>query len=189
MMRTIVLIFALITQVLESLYTGSKTSTYELCGRKLLYILRKPQLQPTQVMKNSDIFIPPEVGTEIYLGSIISLVPIVWATYEFNSRIQTQRKCLLCNGSGLVSVTRSGNSLSRPRKCWSCGGFLPWLGWKKFFFSTFFDVGNGGVLQRPATDYDQINADIKSGKLNQEDDDVNSHLEINKDQLSDSTEK
>ena len=106
-------------------------------------------------------FVPPEVGTEIYLGSAISLIPIIWATIEFNSRIQTQRNCLVCQGSGLVKVTRTGNSLTRPRKCWSCGGFLPWLGWKMFFFSTFFDIGNGGPLQRPAKDYDAINDAIR----------------------------
>lgn len=111
-------------------------------------------------------FVPPEVGSEIYVGSIVSLIPIVWASFEFNSRIQTQRRCLLCKGSGLVKVTRSGSPLTRPRKCWSCGGFLPWLGWKYFFFSTFFDVGNGGVLQRPAPDYEKIQADVRSGVIN-----------------------
>lgn len=73
-------------------------------------------------------FIPPEVGPEIYLGSIISMIPIIWASVEFNARIQTQRRCKLCNGSGLVYVTQSGNTLKRPRKCGLCGGFLPWLG-------------------------------------------------------------
>jgi hypothetical protein len=63
-------------------------------------------------------FVPPEVGSEIYVGSIVSLIPIVWASFELNSRIQTQRKCLLCKGSGLVKMTRSGSPLTRPRKCW-----------------------------------------------------------------------
>ena len=31
-------------------------------------------------------FVPPEVGNEIYIGTIVSLIPIVWATYEFTSR-------------------------------------------------------------------------------------------------------
>lgn len=112
-------------------------------------------------------FVPPEVGTEIYLGSAISLIPIIWATIEFNSRIQTQRNCLVCQGSGLVKVTRTGNALTRPRKCWSCGGFLPWLGWKMFFFSAFFDIGNGGPLQRPAKDYNEINDAIRQQRQQQ----------------------
>ena len=36
---------------------------------------------------------------------------------------------------------------------------------QKFFFSTFFDVGNGGVLQRPAANYKEINEKIKSGEM------------------------
>lgn len=103
-----------------------------------------------------------EIGIEIYLGSFISILPIVWATYEFTSRIKVQRECLLCKGSGLVYVTKEGNELKRPRKCWSCGGFIPWLGWKYFFLSTVFDVGNGGILQRPSKDYNKINEKIKS---------------------------
>ena len=34
------------------------------------------------------------------------------------------------------------------RKCSQCGGFLPWLGWKKFFTSTALP-GNGGPLLQP----------------------------------------
>lgn len=96
------------------------------------------------------------------VGSIVSLIPIVWATIEFTKRIKTQQECLLCKGSGLTSITRSGNALTRPRKCWSCGGFIPWLGWKMFFLGSFTDIGNGGVLLRPAKDYEEINNLIKS---------------------------
>ena len=32
------------------------------------------------------VFVPPEVGPEIYVGTAVSLVPIVWATYEFTNR-------------------------------------------------------------------------------------------------------
>ena len=129
------------------------------------------------VTTEPSVYIPPEVGTDIYVGTIVSLIPIVWATYEFNSRIQIQRNCLVCQGSGLVSVTRNGNSLTRPRKCWSCGGFLPWLGWKMFFFSTFFDIGNGGPLQRPAKDYKEINDAIRL-KMNQDENNTNNSTDI-----------
>ena len=70
-------------------------------------------------------FVPPEVGIEIYAGSVAGLIPIVWATYEFSKRILIQRKCLVCQGSGLTDTTRSGNKIKKLRKCWSCGGFLP----------------------------------------------------------------
>ena len=111
------------------------------------------------------VFTPPEVGIEIYLGSIIAIIPIIWASFEFASRIRVQQECLVCKGSGLVYVTRQGNPLTRARKCWSCGGFLPWLGWRMFFLSTFTDVGNGGVLQRPSKDYNETNEKIKKGIL------------------------
>ena len=34
----------------------------------------------------------------IRVGTAVSLVPIVWATIEFTSRIRTQQQCLLCKG-------------------------------------------------------------------------------------------
>jgi hypothetical protein len=110
------------------------------------------------------VYTPPDVGADIWVGSIVALLPIIWATFEFTSRIRVQQQCLVCSGSGLVSVTKSGNALSRPRKCWSCGGFLPWLGWKMFFLSTFAP-GNGGALQRPSADYEATQEAIRSGKL------------------------
>lgn len=111
------------------------------------------------------VFVPPEVSQEIYLGAIIATLPFIWATKTFGTRIVVQRECLVCKGSGLVSVTKQGSALTRPRKCWSCGGFLPWLGWKMFFFSSFFDIGNGGPLLRPAKDYELTNERIRKGEL------------------------
>ena len=118
---------------------------------------------------SSKVFEPIEIGADIWIGTIVSLIPIIWATIEFTSRIRVQRQCLVCSGSGLVYTTKSGNELSRPRKCWNCGGFLPWLGWKMFFLSTFFDIGNGGVLQRPARDYLQNNEEIRRKNLEKSD--------------------
>merc|ERR1711871_149312 len=122
-------------------------------------------LVPVVPVPSDYVYVAPEVGPEIYIGSLIAVLPIFWGAIEFYKRIKTQRECLLCTGSGLVYVTPSGNKLTRPRKCYSCGGFIPWLGWKMFFFSTFFDVGNGGVLQRPAANYKEINEKIKSGEM------------------------
>ena len=111
------------------------------------------------------VFVPPDVSKEIYLGAIIATLPFIWATKTFGTRIVVQRECLVCKGSGLVSITKQGSTLTRPRKCWSCGGFLPWLGWKMFFFSSFFDIGNGGPLLRPAKDYELTNERIRKGEL------------------------
>ena len=100
------------------------------------------------------VYTPPDVGVEIYAGTIIAVLPFIWASIKFGNRISIQRNCLVCKGnkevnsfshtkmskltslimcgtgSGLVYVTSSNTPLSRPRKCWSCGGILPWLGWK-----------------------------------------------------------
>lgn len=111
------------------------------------------------------VFVAPEVSQEIWIGTIIATLPFIWATKTFGTRIVVQRECLVCKGSGLVYVTKKGNTLTRARKCWSCGGFLPWLGWKMFFFSSFFDIGNGGPLQRPAKDYELTNERIRTGEL------------------------
>ena len=98
-------------------------------------------------------------GADIWIGSIVAVIPIVWASFEFWSRIRTQQECAVCKGSGLVYATKSGSQLTRPRKCWNCGGFLPWLGWKRFFLTSLVDVGNGGPLRRPDPNYQQNNQD------------------------------
>ena len=111
------------------------------------------------------VYTPPEVGPEIWAGSVIAVLPFVWASYKFLNRIRIQRECLVCNGSGLVKMSQSGIALSRLRKCWSCGGILPWLGWKMFWFSTFFDIGNGGVLLQPADNYEETQERIRRGEV------------------------
>jgi len=99
---------------------------------------------------------PPDVGWDIWTGSVIAVLPIIYASVLFYERIETQRACLVCAGKGLVYKTKQGSELSRPRKCYNCGGLLPWLGWRYFWFTTIFDVGNGGALQNVSKDYDQV---------------------------------
>lgn len=41
-------------------------------------------------------YTPPEVGWEIWTGSLVAILPIVWASYEFYKRIATQQQCLVC---------------------------------------------------------------------------------------------
>lgn len=55
-----------------------------------------------------------------------------------------------------MKTSRSGKKLRQPIKCYACGGFLPWENWGRFW-QTNMDVGNGGVLQRPASDYEELN--------------------------------
>jgi hypothetical protein len=105
-------------------------------------------------------FIPPEVGADIWVGSVIATLPFIYATVIFKGRIDFQRNCLVCTGSGLVYATKTGTPLKNPRKCWSCGGLLPWLGWKYFWLSNL-DIGNGGVLLQPDKDYAKTNERIR----------------------------
>ena len=73
-------------------------------------------IPPPATLPSDYVFIKPDVGPEIWIGSIVALIPIIWATFEFTSRIRTQQQCLVCNGSGLVNVTKQGTSLTRSRK-------------------------------------------------------------------------
>lgn len=111
--------------------------------------------------KQELFYTPPEVGPEIYIGAVAGVTPFIWATYKFANRIRIQQQCQVCKGSGLVKETRNGKVLDRYRKCWNCGGFLPWLGWKMFFLSSIREIGNGGPLQQPTKDFEQINEQWK----------------------------
>jgi len=73
-------------------------------------------IPPPLSLPSDYVFIKPDVGPEIWIGSIVALIPIIWATFEFTSRIRTQQECLVCNGSGLVYVTKQGTPLTRARK-------------------------------------------------------------------------
>ena len=77
---------------------------------------------------------------QIYYGAVAGLSPFVIAAYEFGKRVLIQRRCELCQGSGLIKRGRYS------RKCTSCGGFLPWESWELFFTS---EAGNGGALRQP----------------------------------------
>eukprot|EP00890_Picochlorum_soloecismus_P002529 jgi/Picsp_1/3277/NSC_06117-R1_hypothetical protein COCSUDRAFT_54440 [Coccomyxa subellipsoidea C-169] len=80
---------------------------------------------------------------EIWFGFIVGVIPFIIASYEFGKRILIQRRCESCGGRGLVKKGKYW------KKCTKCGGMLPWLGWKAFWFSTFTDPGNGGPLLQP----------------------------------------
>lgn len=81
-------------------------------------------------------------GWEIWFGSIVGVIPFIIASYEFGKRILIQRQCAVCGGKGLVKKGKYW------KKCTQCGGMLPWLGWKAFWFSNL-RPGNGGPLMRP----------------------------------------
>lgn len=59
------------------------------------------------------------------VGFIAGVFPFIWAGYEFWKRIDTQQRCGVCQGSGLVYESATGKSLTTARKCYACGGFLP----------------------------------------------------------------
>eukprot|EP00472_Partenskyella_glossopodia_P000623 CAMPEP_0197544504 /NCGR_PEP_ID=MMETSP1318-20131121/68803_1 /TAXON_ID=552666 /ORGANISM="Partenskyella glossopodia, Strain RCC365" /LENGTH=285 /DNA_ID=CAMNT_0043103905 /DNA_START=174 /DNA_END=1028 /DNA_ORIENTATION=+ len=117
---------------------------------------RQPLSQPVD-------HLPPQV----LAGSAIGLFPFIYATYEFWWRIYTQRQCGMCEGAGLVYRDQDGDWLPgsakdvfakrRLRKCPTCGGFIPWLGWGFFFFSNkYVDPGRGGPLQRPSKNFKEM---------------------------------
>jgi len=110
---------------------------------------------PSEILTD---YVPPEVGPEIYAGSIIAVLPIIYASVLFYERIQTQRACLICSGTGLIWATpETGSKLKKPRKCYNCGGLLPWIGWNYFWFSTLFQFGNGGPIKLPSRDFEKNN--------------------------------
>jgi len=88
---------------------------------------------------------PEAVQTwQLWFGFFAGLSPVVIAAWEFWKRARIQRRCARCAGSGLVVVGVGDEK--RKVKCASCGGFLPFESWSRFFSS---DPGNGGRLRAP----------------------------------------
>lgn len=87
---------------------------------------------------------PVEVGWEIYFGAFAGAFPFAIGLYEFTKRIMIQRRCEVCNGTGLVVA----GSRQLEVKCPQCGGFFPWRSWREFL-SANARPGNGGVLRFP----------------------------------------
>lgn len=94
----------------------------------------------SQLVIDGPIGAPP--SWEIWAGFLAGVIPFFIASVEFGKRILIQRRCQACSGSGLV---QRGKYL---RKCTQCGGLLPWLGWRAFWFSNL-NPGNGGPLLQP----------------------------------------
>ncbi|CEM08635.1 unnamed protein product [Vitrella brassicaformis CCMP3155] len=74
-----------------------------------------------------------EVDMQMYqqqalVGTIAGFLPFTIAAFEFNKRIQTQRACRRCSGSGLI-MTQNG----KERRCPTCGGFVPFKSWSEFW--------------------------------------------------------
>jgi len=49
------------------------------------------------------VYVPPDVTWEIYVGSTVAVMPIIWGAFEFWKRIETQKACLLCKGDNSIS--------------------------------------------------------------------------------------
>mmetsp|Transcript_31896 Transcript_31896/g.42124 ORF Transcript_31896/g.42124 Transcript_31896/m.42124 type:complete len:202 (-) Transcript_31896:241-846(-) len=103
---------------------------------------------------------PVEITGEIWVGLVAGLFPFVWAAYEFWKRIDVQQRCGVCGGSGLVLSGPTGQKYSQARKCYACGGFIPFVSWKRFWLANLA-VGNGGILQRPAANYEELSEKAK----------------------------
>ncbi|CAN1135874.1 hypothetical protein LINPERHAP1_LOCUS12571 [Linum perenne] len=75
------------------------------------------------------------VTWEIAAGAIAGVTPFVVAGIEFSKRIIAQRRCELCDGSGLVLMEDDDDDdkVKEYCRCPGCGGFLPWQSWKRFF--------------------------------------------------------
>ncbi|KAI0497697.1 hypothetical protein KFK09_020932 [Dendrobium nobile] len=70
---------------------------------------------------------PVEISWQIAVGAIAGATPFIVAGIEFGKRIVAQGKCGTCGGSGLVLRDEYYS------RCPTCGGFLPWQSWKRFF--------------------------------------------------------
>nr|GMC70051.1 uncharacterized protein LOC109188202 [Ipomoea batatas] len=70
---------------------------------------------------------PVEITWQIIVGAIAGVTPFIVAGIEFGKRIVAQRRCTTCGGSGLI--LREDDYF----RCPTCGGFLPWQSWKRFF--------------------------------------------------------
>lgn len=75
-------------------------------------------------------FAPVQPPPEVVFGSVALATPFFVAAVLFGERIVRQRRCELCEGSGLVKHG-AGNRFWK--RCDKCGGFLPWQSWKRFF--------------------------------------------------------
>ena len=95
----------------------------------------------------SDALLEADIESwQLYVGFFAGLAPFIVASYEFGKRILMQRRCAMCRGTGLI--IRKGDG--RSRKCTSCGGFLPWESWERFFdVNTAAKIGNGGRVRVP----------------------------------------
>ncbi|KAL2944968.1 adenylate kinase [Bienertia sinuspersici] len=69
-----------------------------------------------------------QLSWEIVVGALAGVVPFIVAGIEFSKRIVAQRRCEVCGGSGLVLRDKKYYF-----RCPSCGGFLPWQSWRRFF--------------------------------------------------------
>lgn len=88
---------------------------------------------------------PMDMSWQIYVGTAVGIFPFIIATYEFSKRVIIQRRCQVCNGTGLVLKGKSAYY----KKCRECGGFLPWLGWRAFFTGSFTGIANGSPVLPP----------------------------------------
>ncbi|CAK9163862.1 unnamed protein product [Ilex paraguariensis] len=101
-----------------NLIPGRNRTNYVTRNRRLTARVSAVTSDPAQV----------DLTWQIVIGALAGVTPFVVAGIEFSKRIVAQRRCEVCGGSGLV--LRDKKYFFR---CPSCGGFLPWQSWKRFF--------------------------------------------------------
>lgn len=52
------------------------------------------------------VYVPPEVGADIYIATVCAVLPFIWASIKFGNRIKIQQNCLVCKGN-LVTTNLS----------------------------------------------------------------------------------
>lgn len=70
---------------------------------------------------------PSPLTWQVAVGTIAGITPFLVAGIEFTKRVLAQKKCRVCQGSGLVKRDEYYF------RCHNCGGFLPWMSWRRFF--------------------------------------------------------
>ncbi|XP_059666509.1 uncharacterized protein LOC132312241 [Cornus florida] len=110
-----------------------KHAVHFICRERNNRLIKTHQFDTARIAAINDVSAvtdPAQAGItwQIVVGTLAGVTPFVVAGIEFSKRIVAQKRCGVCGGSGLV--LRDNKYYFR---CPSCGGFLPWQSWKRFF--------------------------------------------------------
>ena len=92
-----------------SLQTNTRTTTQRQRSRRPLRLTPVEDLStlsesPFSTSVPADyVYVPPEVGADIYIATVCAILPFIWASIKFGNRISIQQNCLVCKGSLVLS--------------------------------------------------------------------------------------